>query len=155
MGSGWSTRPDICSGATAWRCSKTLPMSLDGQPESSRDAERLHRFRREFRSLSDINHPNLVGMQTLEVDGGQWFFTMDLIDGVDFIDYVRRGGQLDEARLRKVVKQLVRGIMALHECRGSDCKHAIAAADSALRCAGASLWERTGSRDGLVLCLGR
>ena len=68
---------------------KTLPMILDGQPESSRDAERLHRFRREFRSLSEINHPNLAGMQTLEVDGKQWFFTMDLVDGVDFLDYVR------------------------------------------------------------------
>ena len=96
---------------------KTLPRILDGQSESSRDAERLHRFRREFRSLSEINHPNLAGMQSLEVDGNQWFFTMDLIDGVDFLDYVRPGNKLNEQRLRSSLKQLVLGIMALHERR--------------------------------------
>src|SRR6056297_625186 len=94
---------------------KTLPLVLDGQTQSSRDAERLHRFRQEFRSLSEINHPNLAGMQTLEVDGNQWFFTMDLIDGVDFLQHVRPKGSLDGERLRASLKQLVRGIIALHE----------------------------------------
>lgn len=91
---------------------KTLPAGLDGQ---SIDANRLHRFRKEFRSLSEVNHPNLVGMQTLEVDGDRWFFTMDLIEGEDFIGYVRPGGQLEEARLRACLPQLARGIMALHD----------------------------------------
>lgn len=44
-------------------------------PERTMDFQ----VRREFRSLSGINHPNLVGMQPLEVDGGQWFFTMNLV----------------------------------------------------------------------------
>ena len=91
---------------------KTLPTNLDGE---SIDANRLHRFRKEFRSLSEVNHPNLVGMQTLEVDGDRWFFTMDLIEGEDFISYVRPGGQLDEARLRACLPQLAKGIMALHD----------------------------------------
>lgn len=94
---------------------KTLPMILDGQSESARDAERLHRFRREFRALSEINHPHLAGMQTLEVDGKQWFFTMDLIDGVDFLEYVRPNGRLDEQRLRATLQQMVRGVIALHD----------------------------------------
>ncbi len=93
---------------------KTLPMLSDGQLESSRDAERLHKFRHEFR-LSEINHPNLAGMQTLEVDGKQWFFTMDLVNGVDFLDYVRPGRRLEEERLRASLKELVRGVIALHE----------------------------------------
>jgi serine/threonine protein kinase/tetratricopeptide (TPR) repeat protein len=93
---------------------KTLPSGMDGQDVN---ADRLHRFRREFRSLSEINHPNLVGMQTLEVDGTQWFFTMDLIEGVDYLDYVRPSGQLDETRLRSSLAQLIRGIMALHQRR--------------------------------------
>ncbi|MCP4783494.1 MAG: serine/threonine protein kinase [Fuerstiella sp.] len=90
---------------------KTLPTNVDGQQV---DANKLHRFRREFRSLSEVNHPHLVGMQTLEVDGNQWFFTMDLIEGDDFLSYVRPDGKLDEARLRDCLPQLVSAVMALH-----------------------------------------
>ena len=93
---------------------KTLPTGHSGQEAI---ADRLHKFRREFRSLAEINHPNLVGMQTLEVDGSQWFFTMDLIAGDDFLTYVRPNGELHEKRLRKVMQQLVGGIIALHERR--------------------------------------
>ena len=50
---------------------KTLPTGNDNQDVN---ADRLHKFRREFRTLSEVNHPNLVGMQTLEFDGSQWFF---------------------------------------------------------------------------------
>lgn len=90
---------------------KTLPSNVDGQQV---DPNKLYRFRREFRSLSEVNHPNLVGMQTLEVDGNQWFFTMDLIEGEDFLSFVRPAGKLDEARLRSCLAQLAEGVMALH-----------------------------------------
>ncbi|WP_166831167.1 serine/threonine-protein kinase [Thalassoroseus pseudoceratinae] len=93
---------------------KTLPTLMDGQPQPLDDAGRLHRFRREFRSLSEINHPNLVGMQSLEVEGRQWFFTMDLIQGKDFITHVRPQGEFDESRLRPALAQLVTGVLALH-----------------------------------------
>lgn len=90
---------------------KTLLTGGDGQPI---DANKLYRFRKEFRRLSEINHPNLVGMQSLEVDGDRWFFTMDLIDGEDFLSYVRPDDQLDSSRLRSSLKQLARGVMELH-----------------------------------------
>ncbi len=61
----------------------------------------LYRFKREFRSAADISHPNLIGLHNLESDGAQWFFTMDLIEGVDFLDYVRPGGPLDLPRLHR------------------------------------------------------
>jgi serine/threonine protein kinase len=91
---------------------KTLPTGGYGQEIN---ADKLYRFRKEFRCLSEINHPNLVGMQTLEVDGDQWFFTMDVIDGTDFLSYVRPGDQLDEGRLRNALEQLARGVLALHQ----------------------------------------
>ena len=94
---------------------KTLPPNLEDQSNPIQNAERLHKFRREFRSLAEINHPNLIGMQTLEVADGQWFFTMDLVEGVDFLEYVRPNGTLDEPRLRKALSQMVRGIAALHD----------------------------------------
>jgi serine/threonine protein kinase len=49
----------------------------------------LAQFKREFRALEGVHHRNLVHLGTLVSEGEQWFFTMELIEGVDFIRYVR------------------------------------------------------------------
>src|SRR5262245_16391601 len=87
-------------------------VALKTLPTVSGDS--LHRFKREFRVLFDVTHPNLVGLHTLENDGGQWFITLDLLEGCDFLSYVRPGGQMDETRLRSSLGQLVTGLLALH-----------------------------------------
>ncbi len=84
---------------------KTLP-AVDGPA--------LHRFKREFRSMAEFNHPNLIGLHTLESDGCHWFFTMDLVEGTDFLRFVRPGQELNEGRLRLALGQLITGVMALH-----------------------------------------
>ena len=60
-------------------------------------------------------HPNLVPLYELVYVDGTWFFTMKLIDGVDFCTYCRPHGQLDMVRLRDAFRQLTIGIAALHE----------------------------------------
>ena len=87
-------------------------VALKTLPAVSGDS--LHRFKREFRALADVTHPNLVGLRTLECDGDQWFLTLDLLAGCDFLSHVRPGGRADIGRLRPALAQLATGVMALH-----------------------------------------
>jgi eukaryotic-like serine/threonine-protein kinase len=81
----------------------------------SLSAATIGRLKSEFRALQGFVHPNLVAMgELLEVDG-TWFFTMELVEGVDFLDHVRPAdGTLDEARLRDAAGQLARALVAVH-----------------------------------------
>src|SRR5512134_3427738 len=55
-------------------------------------ANAVLRFKNEFRALQDLHHPNLVRLGELFEQSGQWFFTMELIEGVPLLDWVRTDG---------------------------------------------------------------
>src|SRR4051812_44070853 len=61
---------------------KTL---LKGQPGT------LYQFKQEFRALADVVHPNLVALHEMGVADGEWFFTMELVRGVSFLERVWGG----------------------------------------------------------------
>ncbi len=101
----------------------------------------LYRFKKEFRALADIVHPNLIRLYELVSDGRDWFYTMELVDGVDFLSWLRGGSAestdvsedvtmtrdipttsvtmearsaVDPERLRGALRQLVEGVRAIH-----------------------------------------
>src|SRR5437660_3186688 len=87
----------------------------------------LYRFKREFRALVDVSHPNLVALDELLTDGQFWFFTMELVRGVPMTAYVRPAdgpapdartgrprGRLNERHLRAVLSQLADALTSIH-----------------------------------------
>ncbi|MBT3217864.1 MAG: protein kinase [Proteobacteria bacterium] len=58
----------------------------------SQAARHIYRLKKEFRSLADLHHPNLVTLYELEGSDDGWFIVMELVDGVNFFNHVR-GGQ--------------------------------------------------------------
>ena len=48
----------------------------------------LARFKREFRSLAELRHPNLASLYELIVLEERWLFTMELIRGADLLEHL-------------------------------------------------------------------
>ena len=76
----------------------------------------LYRLKREFRSLADVTHPNLACLYELFVEDERCFFTMELVRGLNFVDYVRAADRTRrfQDRLIPALRQLVDGVAALH-----------------------------------------
>jgi len=105
--------------------------------------EAVYRLKREFRVLADISHPNLVQLYDLVVGNKSTSYSMEVVEGVDFVAYVRSKGRVvadfdddvsrentlpelaselglarpgfDEDRLRGALPQLVAALRVLHD----------------------------------------
>ena len=77
------------------------------------DPTALYRFKREFRSLSNITHRNLATLYELVADTTPWFYTMELVTGVTFLEYVRPSGSVQYQRLSAALSDLPPGTTVL------------------------------------------
>jgi hypothetical protein len=112
---------------------RQMPVAL--KTLTTKDPDSLLRFKREFRAVATVHHPNLVSLGELFEQDGTWFFTMELVHGVDLLQYLRgesvpaelqptglgvnsaprkRSGNFDQARVRAAFHQLALGLAALH-----------------------------------------
>src|SRR5688500_7772838 len=57
------------------------------------DATAIYRFKKEFRALSEVTHPNLVSLYELVHEAPHLFFTMELVEGLDFLQHLTFGVQ--------------------------------------------------------------
>ena len=86
------------------------------------DPDALLRLKSEYRTVADLEHPRLARFLDLLVEADEAFLVMDIVEGVDFVSYVRgpltgRVEALDEAglaRLRTALPQVVEGLEVLH-----------------------------------------
>ena len=60
---------------------------------SAHDPVSLFNFKSEFRTLANLSHRHLLKLYDLLTHGDQWLLTMELVDGTDFLSYVRPGLQ--------------------------------------------------------------
>ena len=70
----------------AWDTHRSAPVALKTLRKVEPGA--LLRFKREFRAIADVSHRNLVSLYELVAEGDTWFFTMELVDGVDFLKWI-------------------------------------------------------------------
>ncbi|HEX9105368.1 MAG TPA: AAA family ATPase, partial [Polyangia bacterium] len=56
---------------------------------TSSGSDTLFRLKREFRALAHLSHPNLAALYDLVIDQRGSFFTMELVDGKEFLHWVR------------------------------------------------------------------
>ena len=73
----------------------------------------LSQLKNEFRSLAGILHPNLVRFFELFSSEVHWFFTMELVDGVQFHQAAARSTAGPDY-VRRIFAQLASGVDALH-----------------------------------------
>ena len=66
----------------------------------TREPRAILRLKHEFRALRDLQHPNLVSFGELFESRGDWFFTMELVRGIDVLELGPRRRWLDRRHAR-------------------------------------------------------
>ncbi|MFZ0287962.1 MAG: protein kinase [Candidatus Sulfotelmatobacter sp.] len=82
--------------------------------EMAHDPERLARFRREAKSLAQLDHPNIVTIYSVEECDGVHFLTMQLVEGQPLDRLIPAGG-LPVEQIVEIASALGDALAAAHE----------------------------------------
>jgi serine/threonine-protein kinase len=80
----------------------------------TQDPERLSRFDREAKLLASLNHPHIATLHGLQQAGDTRFLVMELVEGEDLLERIRRGPIPVEEAL-PIAVQLAEGLESAHE----------------------------------------
>jgi len=86
---------------------KLLPKEATQSPES------VERFLRESSALERLQHPNIVRFFDFGQADGRFYFTMELVDGIDLKDLADQQAPLDPAKAADYISQVARGLQAI------------------------------------------
>jgi serine/threonine protein kinase len=86
-------------------------------PEAfAQDPERLRRFEQEARAASALNHPNILTVHDVGIQGATHYLVTELLDGQSLRDALR-DGPLSISQALDFGVQIARGLAAAHEQR--------------------------------------
>jgi eukaryotic-like serine/threonine-protein kinase len=81
----------------------------------SADEEFVERFKREARSVAQLQHPNIVTVIDRGEEEGRQFIVFEFIDGENLKELVVRTGRLDVRDALAIVVEVARGLAFAHE----------------------------------------
>lgn len=76
-----------------WDREQQSEVALKRAAHPGQDA--LYRLKREFRARAGLSHPNLIQLYELVAEGDSCFFTMELVEGLTFLNWIRAGRDED------------------------------------------------------------
>jgi serine/threonine protein kinase len=90
---------------------KVLPPELTG------DSVLLRRFLTEAKASAQLNHPNVVGIHSIDQDDEQYFIVMEFVDGGDLAARIKQKGPLPVSEATKVMKSAASALSSAHKLR--------------------------------------
>jgi len=84
------------------------------RPEISSDKKTIERFQNELKLARKISHRNVCRMYDLGKSEGNYFITMEYVDGENLKGMIRMMGQLSSGKAVSVAKQVCKGLTEAH-----------------------------------------
>ncbi len=81
----------------------------------STDEDFVERFKREARSVAQLQHPNIVTVIDRGDEDGRQFIVFEYIDGENLKEHVVRNGRLDVSEALEIALEVARGLAFAHE----------------------------------------
>ena len=84
------------------------------KPEISSDKKTIERFQNELKLARKISHRNVCRMHHLEKSEGNYFITMEYVDGENLKGIIRMMGKLSSSKAISITKQICEGLSEAH-----------------------------------------
>lgn len=84
----------------------------------STNESRIRRFHQEAKTISLLSHPHIVKVLAFgELDDGQPFIALELLDGITLADKIKNNGPLGLAEFNNIFLQLLEALSYAHQAR--------------------------------------